>query len=340
MRGNNVFDKNYQLAAGLFDRRRAGVRGRALAAVTVPAARLPRLALGGLRARVAARAAVRVVDDAGDEVALPRPAQRIVSLAPHATEMLFAAGAGSGVIVVRGAHSDWPPEARALPRVADAATLDLESIVALQPDLVVAWPYTATAQLAALRALGPARVLRRIRGRSTASPTTSRSWRRSRAPSARRRRPWRACASASRAQGARIAPARALSRVLPDLATAAVHDRGSAAHHRRRIKACGGDNVFARLSLPAPAGEPRGRASPPQPEAIVAGADDAGGVPPWLATWQSWPALPAVRAGNVFVGRRRICCIGRARASSTAWRAAVRDARSRARRGVSASPGL
>ena len=84
---------------------------------------------------------------------LARPAQRIVSLAPHATELLFAAGAGARVVGVV-AHSDWPPEARALPGVGDANALDLERIVALAPDLVVAWPYTMPAQLAALRARG------------------------------------------------------------------------------------------------------------------------------------------------------------------------------------------
>jgi len=109
------------------------------------------LALALLTACGVATAAVSVSDDTGTDVVLPRPAQRIVSLAPHATEMLFAAGAG-GAIVGVVAHSDWPAAARALPRVGDAAALDLERIASLRPDLVVAWPYTAPPQLAALRA--------------------------------------------------------------------------------------------------------------------------------------------------------------------------------------------
>ena len=52
------------------------------------------------------------------------------------------------------AHSDWPPDARAVPNVGDANALDLERIVALKPDLVVAWPYTMPAQLAALQSRG------------------------------------------------------------------------------------------------------------------------------------------------------------------------------------------
>ncbi len=104
-------------------------------------------------AAFAATAEVAVTDDAGQRVILAQPAQRIVSLAPHATELLFAAGAGARVVGVV-AHSDWPPEARRLPGVGDANALDLERIVALAPDLVVAWPYTMPAQLAALRARG------------------------------------------------------------------------------------------------------------------------------------------------------------------------------------------
>ena len=77
-----------------------------------------RIVLGaGLLALVAAsgaHASVTATDDAGNVVTLARPAQRIVSLAPHATELLFTAGAGARVVGVV-AHSDWPRDARALP---------------------------------------------------------------------------------------------------------------------------------------------------------------------------------------------------------------------------------
>ena len=81
---------------------------------------------------------VPVRDDAGATVALAQPAQRIVSLAPHLTELLFAAGAGAQVVGV-GAFSDYPAAARALPQVGDSSMLDLERIVALKPDLLVVW---------------------------------------------------------------------------------------------------------------------------------------------------------------------------------------------------------
>jgi len=83
-------------------------------------------------------AVLSVVDDSGREVKLAKPAARIVSLAPHATELLYAAGAATKLIGVV-AFSDFPPEAKQLPQVGDALTLDLERILVLRPDLVVAW---------------------------------------------------------------------------------------------------------------------------------------------------------------------------------------------------------
>jgi ABC-type hemin transport system substrate-binding protein len=70
-------------------------------------------------AAVCARAQVRTIDDAGVEVVLPQPAQRIVSLAPHLTEQLFAIGAGSRIVATTE-FADHPEAARALPRVARA----------------------------------------------------------------------------------------------------------------------------------------------------------------------------------------------------------------------------
>lgn len=84
------------------------------------------------------RAAVAVTDDAGRRVLLAQPAKRIVSLSPHATELLFAAGAGARVVGAVS-YSDFPAAAARLPRVGDAHALDLERIVALRPDLIVAW---------------------------------------------------------------------------------------------------------------------------------------------------------------------------------------------------------
>lgn len=115
-----------------------------------------RLACGAvlLCAAVQAGAAVSVVDDTGRTVTLQQPARRIVSLAPHTTEMLFAAGAGSYVVGVTE-FSDYPPEAKKLPSVGSGVSLDLERILQLRPDLIVGWNNgNAGAQIAKFESLG------------------------------------------------------------------------------------------------------------------------------------------------------------------------------------------
>lgn len=81
---------------------------------------------------------VQVVDDAGQTLELLHPPQRIVSLAPHLTELLFAVGAGPQVVGADSA-SDFPPQVRSLPRVGDASRVNFERLLALKPDLVVVW---------------------------------------------------------------------------------------------------------------------------------------------------------------------------------------------------------
>jgi len=79
-----------------------------------------------------------ITDGLGREIALEAPAARIVSLSPPVTEMLFAIGAGEQV-VGRDTFSDYPQEALALPDVGGGfAEYDLETIVSLRPDLVIA----------------------------------------------------------------------------------------------------------------------------------------------------------------------------------------------------------
>ena len=79
-----------------------------------------------------------MTDDAGKTLALARPAQRIIAIAPNLVELTFAAGAGSRLVGV-ARYSDFPPAVRGIPQVGDAVNVDLERIVALKPDLVLAW---------------------------------------------------------------------------------------------------------------------------------------------------------------------------------------------------------
>jgi len=104
---------------------------------------LRRLAYTNLAACVALCAGTRapaqglgVTDDAGRSVRLAAPAQRVVSLSPAITELLFALGAGVQV-VGRTTWCDYPPAARAVPNVGDGLSPNLESILARHPDLVV-----------------------------------------------------------------------------------------------------------------------------------------------------------------------------------------------------------
>lgn len=98
--------------------------------------------------------AIEVVDDVGNNIQLSKPAQRIISLAPHATELLFEAGAGKQIIgVVK--YSNFPEAAKRIPQVGGYKKLDMERIVSMQPDLIIAWQTgNQESELAQLQQLG------------------------------------------------------------------------------------------------------------------------------------------------------------------------------------------
>lgn len=79
---------------------------------------------------------IRVLDDAGRVVVLPRPARRIVSLVPALTETLFAIGAGDR-LVGRTRFDRHPPSVRAVPHVGDGLRPSAEAVRSLDPDLVL-----------------------------------------------------------------------------------------------------------------------------------------------------------------------------------------------------------
>jgi len=89
-------------------------------------------------APLALKAAVHLPQADGSVLLLDRTAERIVTLAPHLTEGVFAAGAGRQ-LVGTVAFSEHPPAATRIARVGDAFRLDIERIEALSPDLVIAW---------------------------------------------------------------------------------------------------------------------------------------------------------------------------------------------------------
>ena len=240
-------------------------------------------------------AEVAVRDGVGALVTLARPAARIVSLAPHATELLYAAGAAPALVGVL-MHSDWPPEARELPRVGDAAALDIERIVALKPDLVVTWPYTVPAQVAQLRSFGipvyttDARAIDNITDDverlATLAGTSAAA-----APVVATMRA-RTAALDRRRAGARV------MRVFYQLGDKPMYTVGGPQLITQALRACGGDNVFGAVEIAAPLVNIEAVLAA-RPQVILAGTEYARR-PAWLDAWQAWPALPAVQAGNLY----------------------------------------
>ncbi|RZT01260.1 iron complex transport system substrate-binding protein [Duganella sp. CF402] len=107
-----------------------------------------------LAASVANAAPISVRDDDGNVVTLQKPAQRVIAMAPHVTELLFTAGAGDKIV---GAvtYSDYPEAARKIPRVGDNRLIDLERVAAMKPDLIVIWMHGGfERQIEGLRKLG------------------------------------------------------------------------------------------------------------------------------------------------------------------------------------------
>ena len=86
-----------------------------------------------------ASAEIRITDDMGTKHVFVAPKKRIVSLMPHTTELLFEIGAGD-LVVGAVKYSDFPEAAKKIPRVGGYSALNIEAILALQPDVILAWP--------------------------------------------------------------------------------------------------------------------------------------------------------------------------------------------------------
>jgi len=104
------------------------------------AATLRLLCLVGLLAGLpgVVKAEIRLQQADGSTLLLDAPARSIVTLSPHLTELVFAVGAGDR-IVSTVEYSEYPDAAREIPRIGDAFRLDIERIVSLDADLVIAW---------------------------------------------------------------------------------------------------------------------------------------------------------------------------------------------------------
>ena len=101
-----------------------------------------------------ASAAITVLDDDGRTVTLQKPAMRVIGMAPHATELIYAAG-GAQKIVAAVDYSDYPEAAKSLPRVGSNRQVDMERVASLKPDLIIIWLHGASErQIEQIRLLG------------------------------------------------------------------------------------------------------------------------------------------------------------------------------------------
>ncbi len=88
--------------------------------------------------QIIANERIQVTDDEGQNIEFSQPVKRIISLAPHATELLFSAGA-TNQIVGTVSYSDYPPAAKKIPLIGSYNRIDIERILSKSPDLIVAW---------------------------------------------------------------------------------------------------------------------------------------------------------------------------------------------------------
>jgi iron complex transport system substrate-binding protein len=238
--------------------------------------------------------ALTVMDDFGVELRLDRPAQRVISLSPHLTELMYSIGAGDRLVgSVRG--SDFPLEAAGIPEIGDASGLDFERILHSQPDIVLAWGSgNRSVDIARLRALGlrvlvlePRRLEDISRHLRLLGDLTSLDGKAQAVALELERR-----VDALRERYAGRAPVRVLFEIWhrPLFTVNGDHIISKV------LRLCAARNIFT--DLPRLAGEVSlEQALVMDPDAIVVGseADDAG-----VKNWTAFSYLKAVRTGNVF----------------------------------------
>jgi iron complex transport system substrate-binding protein len=243
-----------------------------------------------------AQAEVSVVDDSGATIRLAQPAKRIVSLAPHLTETLFAAGAGERIVGTVD-YSEYPSAAQRITRVGSYARVDLERVAALRPELIIAWQSgNVAAHLDRLRGLGIpiylsqpnhiADVASEIERFGVLAGTTAVAGRA--AESFRQR-----LAGLQKEYAGRVPVPTFYQIWKKPLMTVGRQQIISDV-----IRLCGGENVFGKLETMAPTVTIEAVIAA-NPEAIVAsGMDEAR--PEWLDDWRRWTSITAVVRGNLF----------------------------------------
>ncbi len=247
-------------------------------------------------ALAAADGPVCITDDTGRELRLERPAQRVVTLAPHLTELVYALGADDRLVAV-GAHSDYPPAARQLPRVGSAQRLDVEAVLAGEPDLVLAWDSgNVQRPLQRLEAYGIPVYRSEPRSLSQVADNLRALGRILGEPEEGERQ-------AARFEE-RLETLRTRYRDRPEVAVFyQVWDQPVMTINGEHLISeatvlCGGRNVFAGLPRLTPRLD-RESVVAEDPELILASAVPGGGDP--LERWRAYPRLRAVERGNLIL---------------------------------------
>lgn len=235
-----------------------------------------------------ALATIEVTDDTGEKVVMASPAEKVVSLSPHITEILFELGVGDRIVgTVR--HSDYPSEAREIPRVGDAFSVNVETVVSIQPDIVFAWATGgADKALNHLRSLGVpiyvdhARKLESIAdtvrhlgilvGKKDRAERLAQEYLQALAKIRREREP--------------RPPVKVFFQISDrDLYTVSKsHFMGQA------IELCGGRNLFADAGVPVPLVSQEAVLAA-NPDVVVISQPDQNNQSPWIDKWQKYDSL-------------------------------------------------
>ncbi|MBA5607533.1 cobalamin-binding protein [Duganella sp. FT3S] len=241
-------------------------------------------------------AAITVRDDAGNTVTLARPAQRVIAMAPHITELLFAAGGGERLVGAMN-FSDYPAAAKRVPQVGSNEQIDMERILALKPDLLVVWKSGNTArQLDQLKSLGvPMFYSEPQKLDEVATSLTRLGQLLGTEPAAQAAaRDYRARIAALSSAYARRPPVRVFYQIWdkPLFTLNGDHIASDV------IRLCGGQNVFAAQKVVAPSVSTEAVLQE-NPEAII-GSERAGQPEAGIYLWKQYPGMQAVKRGNLF----------------------------------------
>ena len=250
---------------------------------------------------------VAVTDDAKRRVVLAAPAQRVITLSPSLTELAFAAGGGCRLVGV-AEHSNYPQAARPLPRIGDALSFQLERILALKPDVILAWQQgNNPRQLERLAAIGIPIYYSQIDRLEDVATTLERLGalfgNSAQAAADDFRRRLATLGAASGATGSPAAGDQPPVKVLYQVWGQPLMTVNGRHVISDLIGRCGGVNVFAAESALVPqVGVEAAIAA--APEAIIAsgveGAGEGDRNDP-LAHWRRYPVIPAVARGFLFL---------------------------------------